>query len=98
VSVNCLDRHLLTRGDQVAYFWDGEPGDTESITFRDLHARVCRMANALRELGVRKGDPVAIYMGMVPELPVAMLACTRIGAPRTVVFAGFSRVQPGRDR
>ena len=91
VSVNCLDRHLLTRGDQVAYFWDGEPGDTESITFRDLHARVCRMANALRELGVRKGDPVAIYMGMVPELPVAMLACTRIGAPRTVVFAGFSR-------
>ncbi|CAB4999143.1 unannotated protein [freshwater metagenome] len=90
VSVNCLDRHLATKGDQVAYFWEGEPGDTESITFSDLHARVCRMANALRELGVRKGDPVAIYMGMVPELPVAMLACARIGAPHTVVFAGFS--------
>ncbi|MEW6582699.1 MAG: acetate--CoA ligase [Actinomycetota bacterium] len=89
-SVNCLDRHLPERGDKVAYHWEGEPGDTETITYRDLHARVCRLANALRRLGVGKGDPVAIYLGMVPELPVAMLACARIGAPHTVVFGGFS--------
>ena len=90
VSVNCLDRHLAERGDKVAYHWEGEPGDTETITYRDLHARVCRLANALRDLGIGKGDSVAIYMGMVPELPVAMLACARIGAPHTVVFGGFS--------
>jgi acetyl-CoA synthetase len=90
VSVNCLDRHLASQGDTVAFHWEGEPGETQTITYRDLHERVCRFANALRGLGVRKGDTVAIYMGMVPELPVAMLACARIGAPHTVVFGGFS--------
>ncbi len=90
VSVNCLDRHLADRGDRVAYHWEGEPGDTQTITYSDLHARVCRFANALRRLGVGKGDRVAIYMGMVPELPVAMLACSRIGAMHTVIFGGFS--------
>ena len=80
VSVNCLDRHLAEHGDKVAYHWEGEPGDTQAITYADLHARVCRFANALRAMGVGKGDRVAIYMGMVPELPVAMLACARIGA------------------
>jgi acetyl-CoA synthetase len=90
VSVNCLDRHLATQADKVAFHWEGEPGETQTITYGDLHERVCRFANALRGLGVRKGDAVAIYMGMVPELPVAMLACARIGAPHTVVFGGFS--------
>jgi len=89
-SANCLDRHLAERGDQVAYHWEGEPGDRADITYADLHARVCRMANALKELGVGRGDRVAIYLGMVPELPVAMLACARLGAPHTVVFGGFS--------
>ncbi|HJZ62470.1 MAG TPA: acetate--CoA ligase [Miltoncostaeaceae bacterium] len=97
VAANCLDRHLAKRGDKVAYYWEGEPGEKEAITYRDLHARVCRLANGLRELGVRKGDTVAIYMGMVPELPVAMLACARIGAPHTVVFGGFSS-EALRDR
>jgi acetyl-CoA synthetase len=90
VSVNCLDRHLAERRDKVAYHWEGEPGDTQTITYGDLHERVCRFANALRSLGVGKGDRVAIYLGMVPELPVAMLACTRVGAGHTVVFGGFS--------
>jgi acetyl-CoA synthetase len=90
VSANCLDRHLGTIGDKVAYHWEGEPGDTQTITYRDLHERVCRFANALKSLGVKRGDRVAIYLGMIPELPVAMLACARIGAPHTVVFGGFS--------
>ncbi len=90
VSVNCLDRHLADRGDKIAYRWEGEPGETETLTYRDLHERVCKLANAMRDAGVGKGDTVAIYMGMVPELPVAMLACARIGAPHTVVFGGFS--------
>jgi acetyl-CoA synthetase len=89
-SANCLDRHLATRGDKVAYHWEGEPGDTQTLTYRDLYERVCKLANALKALGVKRGDAVAIYMGMVPELPVAMLACARIGAPHTVVFGGFS--------
>jgi acetyl-CoA synthetase len=89
-SVNCLDRHLETRGDRVAYHWEGEPGDTQTITYRDLYERVCRLANGLRSLGVTRGDRVAIYLGMVPEIAVAMLACARIGAPHTVVFGGFS--------
>ncbi len=89
-SANCLDRHLAERGDRVAFYWEGEPGDAQEITYRDLYERVCRLANGLRELGVGKGDRVAIYLGMVPELPVAMLACARIGAPHTVVFGGFS--------
>ncbi|MFP5331301.1 MAG: acetate--CoA ligase [Acidimicrobiia bacterium] len=90
LSYNCLDRHLDTHGDKVAYHWVGEPGDTRTITYRQLHADVCRFANALKSLGVQKGDRVAIYMGMVPELAVAMLACARIGAVHSVVFGGFS--------
>ena len=92
VSYNCVDRHVENGlGDRVAYHWEAEPeGETRTITYADLQREVTRFANALRELGVRKGTPVAIYMGMVPELPAAMLACTRLGAPHTVVFGGFS--------
>jgi acetyl-CoA synthetase len=92
VCFNCVDRHVEAgRGDQIAFYWEGEPEDERrEITFADLQRDVVRFANALRRLGVRKGTPVAIYMGMVPELPVAMLACTRLGAPHTVVFGGFS--------
>jgi acetyl-CoA synthetase len=90
VSVNCLDRHVEATPDRVAYHWEGEPGDTRTITYRDLYEDVCRFAGALRDLGVRKGDRVAIYLGMVPELPVAMLACARIGATHSVVFGGFA--------
>jgi acetyl-CoA synthetase len=90
ISVNCLDRHLADHGDRVAYYWEGEPGEEKQITYRDLHAEVCRFANALKSLGIKKGDRVAIYLGMIPELPVAMLACARIGAPHSVVFGGFS--------
>ena len=90
-SYNCLDRHVEAGGgDKVAYHWEGEPGDTRTITYRDLYEETCRFANALKELGVRRGDRVAIYLGMVPELPVAMLACARIGAAHSVVFGGFS--------
>ena len=91
VSVNCLDRHLENGGgDKVAFHWEGEPGDPRTVSYRDLYVETCRFANALRSLGVGKGDRVAIYLGMVPELPVAMLACARIGAPHSVVFGGFS--------
>src|SRR5437773_4429255 len=90
VSYNCLDRHLETGGDKVAYHWEGEPGEERTLTYRDLYEDVCRFANALKGLGVRRGDRVAIYLGMVPELPVAMLACARIGAAHSVVFGGFS--------
>jgi acetyl-CoA synthetase len=92
VCFNCVDRHVTAgRGDKVAYYWEGEPEeDRREITFADLQREVVRFANALKRLGVRKGTPVAIYMGMVPELPIAMLACTRLGAPHTVVFGGFS--------
>jgi len=90
-SVNCLDRHVEAGGgDKVAYHWEGEPGDTRTLTYRDLLDEVSRLANGLRSLGVRKGDRVNIYLGMVPELPIAMLACARIGAPHSVVFGGFS--------
>ena len=89
-SVNCLDRHLETRGDQVAFHWEGEPGEQMAVTYRDLYERVCQLANGLRSRGVSRGDRVAIYLGMVPEIVVAMLACARIGAPHTVVFGGFS--------
>jgi len=90
-SYNCLDRHVEAGGgEKVAYHWEGEPGDTRTITYRDLYEETCRFANALKELGVRKGDRVAIYLGMIPELPVAMLACARIGAAHSVVFGGFS--------
>ena len=89
-SVNCLDRHLDTRGDQVAFYWEGEPDERVAITYRDLYERVCRLANGLRARGVGKGDRVAIYLGMIPEIVVAMLACARVGAPHTVIFGGFS--------
>jgi len=91
ISENCLDRHVAAgRGDKVAFHWEGEPGDTRTITYADLLADVQRFANVLKGLGVQKGDRVNIYMPMVPELPVAMLACARIGAPHSVVFGGFS--------
>ena len=92
VCFNCVDRHVEDgNGDQVAYFWEGEPEDERrTITFADLQREVVRFANALKKLGVAKGTPVGIYMGMVPELPIAMLACARLGAPHTVVFGGFS--------
>ena len=90
LSYNCLDRHLPEHGNEVAYRWIGEPGDARTLTYRDLAAEVGRFANALASLGVRRGDRVAIYMGMVPELPIAMLACARIGAVHSVVFGGFS--------
>jgi acetyl-CoA synthetase len=90
IAYNCLDRHLADGGDKIAYHWVGEPGDTRTITYRELSDEVNRFANGLRSLGVEKGDRVAIYMGMVPELPIAMLACARIGAPHSVIFGGFS--------
>jgi acetyl-CoA synthetase len=97
-SYNCLDRHVEAGGgDKVAYYWEGEPGEERTITYRDLLDEVSRFANALRSLGVTKGDRVAIYLGMIPELPVAMLACARIGAAHSVVFGGFS-AESLRDR
>jgi acetyl-CoA synthetase len=91
ISENCLDRHVKAgKGTKVAYHWEGEPGDTRTITYQDLLDETQRAANALKTLGVKKGDRVAIYMPMIPELPAAMLACARIGAPFTVVFGGFS--------
>jgi acetyl-CoA synthetase len=92
VCFNCVDRHVQAgNGGKVAYYWEGEPeDDRREITFADLQDEVVRFANALKELGVEKGTPVGIYMGMVPELPIAMLACARLGAPHTVVFGGFS--------
>ena len=90
-SYNCLDRHVEAGGgDKVAYHWEGEPGEQRTITYKELLDEVSRFANALKSLGVARGDRVAIYLGMVPELPVAMLACARIGAPHSVVFGGFS--------
>ncbi|WP_066515224.1 acetate--CoA ligase [Curtobacterium ammoniigenes] len=91
VAVNCLDRHVAAGlGDRVAFYFEGEPGDSRTITYRELTDDVCRAANALTDLGVRAGDRVAIYMPMIPETVVAMLACARLGAPHTVVFGGFS--------
>jgi acetyl-CoA synthetase len=92
IAYNCVDRHVEAgRGDKVAYFWEGEPvDDRRTLTFGDLQREVVRFANGLKGLGVKKGTPVGIYMGMVPELPIAMLACARLGAPHTVVFGGFS--------
>jgi len=90
-SVNCIDRHLETRADQVAIIWEGDdPNEDASITYRELHDRVCRLANVLKDRGVKKGDRVCIYMPMIPEAAYAMLACTRIGAIHSVVFGGFS--------
>jgi acetyl-CoA synthetase len=91
VSVNCLDRHLEKNGDKVAYTWEGdEPGENRSVTYREMYEETCRLANYLLSKGIKKGDRVAIYMGMVPELAVAMLACARIGAVHSVIFGGFS--------
>ena len=91
VSENCLDRHLEAgRSDKMALIWEGENGDSRSYTYRDLHAEVCKLANSLKSLGVKKGDRVVIYLPMIPEAAIAMLACARIGAPHSVVFGGFS--------
>jgi acetyl-CoA synthetase len=90
-SANCIDRHLATRGDQTAILWEGDdPGEDRRVTYRQLHEAVCRLANALKAQGVRKGDRVTIYLPMIPEAAVAMLACARIGAIHSVVFGGFS--------
>ncbi|CAK6694731.1 acetate--CoA ligase [Synechococcus sp. BA-124 BA4] len=98
VSYNCLDRHLDgPRAEKTALIWEGEPGDSRRFTYRDLHAEVCRAANALKALGIGKGDLVALYMPMVPEAAIAMLACARLGAPHSVVFGGFS-AEALRDR
>jgi acetyl-CoA synthetase len=90
-AYNCLDRHVMQgRGDRVAFYFEGEPGDTQTITYADLLSRVCQAANALKALGVKQGDRIAIYMPMIPEAAVAMLACARLGAMHSVVFGGFS--------
>ncbi|MCP1364923.1 acetate--CoA ligase, partial [Halomonas sp. BBD48] len=90
-SVNCLDRHLETRGDQPAIIWEGDdPNQSKTLTYRELHAQTCQLANALKELGIGKGDVVTLYMPMIPEAAMAMLACARIGAIHSVVFGGFS--------
>jgi len=91
VAYNCIDRHLHTRGDQVAIIWEGDdPAESKTITYRELHDEVCRMANIMRNRGVEKGDRVTIYMPMIPEAAYAMLACARLGAIHSVVFGGFS--------
>ena len=98
VSVNCLDRHVRGwRRNKAAFIWEGEPGEERVLTFADLYREVNRFANAMKRLGVRKGDRVTIYMPMIPELPIALLACARIGAPHSVVFGGFS-AESLRDR
>jgi acetyl-CoA synthetase len=97
LSTNCLDRHLATRGDKRALVWEGEPGEVRTLTYRELHAEVCRAANALQALGIVKGDRVAIYMPLVPELAVSLLACARLGATHSVIFGGFSS-EAIRDR
>tara|TARA_B100000315_G_scaffold1409_2_gene1288 strand:+ start:645 stop:2603 length:1959 start_codon:yes stop_codon:yes gene_type:complete len=98
VSYNCIDRHLTSaRRNKAALIWEGEPGDWKVYTYWDLYREVCRFANGLKSLGVKKGERVTIYMPMVPELPIAMLACARIGAPHSVIFGGFS-AESIRDR
>ena len=91
ISYNCLDRHLTTwRKNKAALIWEGEPGDSRTLTYAQLHREVCQMANVIKDLGVKKGDRVGIYMPMIPEAAIAMLACARIGAAHSVVFGGFS--------
>ena len=98
ISYNCLDRHLTTwRRNKAALIWEGEPGDSRTLTYAQLHREVCQFANALKHLGVQKGDRVGIYMPMIPEAAIAMLACARIGAAHSVVFGGFS-AEALRDR
>src|SRR5260370_5832707 len=91
LSYNCLDRHVQTwRKNKAAIIWESEPGEVRTLTYQQLHREVQKLANGLKSLGVNKGDRIAIYMGMTPELAIAMLACARIGAPHTVLFGGFS--------
>ncbi|HEY8203841.1 MAG TPA: AMP-binding protein, partial [Pyrinomonadaceae bacterium] len=91
ISYNCLDRHLATaRRNKAALIWEGEPGDTRTLTYQQLHSEVCRFANVLKNVGVQKGDRVALYLPLIPELAISMLACARIGATHSVVFGGFS--------
>ena len=98
VSVNCLDRHVRTaRRNKAALIWEGEPGDRRTLTYCDLYRQVCQFANVLKSLGVKRGDRVAIYLPLIPELAIAMLACARIGAVHSVVFGGFS-AESLRDR
>ena len=98
VAYNCLDRHVATpRKTKAAIIWEGEPGDSRVLTYWDLYREVNRFAAALKRAGVKKGDRVTIYMPMVPELPIAMLACARIGAPHSVIFGGFAP-EAVRDR
>ncbi|MCI0366082.1 MAG: acetate--CoA ligase, partial [Phycisphaerales bacterium] len=98
ISHNCLDRHLKTwRKNKVAILWEGEPGDVRALSYQMLHREVCRFANVLKSLGLKKGDCATIYMGMTPELPIAMLACARMGVTHNVVFGGFS-AEALRDR
>lgn len=98
ITYNCLDRHLKTwRKNKAALIWEGEPGDSRTFTYAQLHREVCQFANVLKQLGVKKGDRVGIYMPMIPEAAIAMLACARIGAPHSVVFGGFS-AEALRDR
>ncbi len=97
ITESCLDRHVEANPDKVAFYFEGEPGDSRVITYKELYEEVCQLANGLADLGVQKGDRVAIYMGMIPELPIALLACARLGAPHSVVFGGFSS-ESLRDR
>ncbi|MGI8549426.1 MAG: AMP-binding protein, partial [Dehalococcoidia bacterium] len=97
ISYNCLDRHLETRGDKPAIIWEGEPGEQRTFTYRELYAEVCKFANVLKGLGINQGDRVGIYMPMIPETAIAMLACTRIGAVHSVIFGGFA-AEAVRDR
>jgi acetyl-CoA synthetase len=98
ISYNCLDRHLTTwRKNKAALIWEGEPGDSRTLTYAQLHREVCQFANVLKQLGIQKGDRIGIYMPMIPEAAIAMLACARIGAPHSVVFGGFS-AEALRDR
>ncbi|WP_284223926.1 AMP-binding protein, partial [Brevundimonas denitrificans] len=91
VSANCIDRHLETKGDRTAIIWEGdEPTDDKTLTYRELHREVCKLSNVLKARGIKKGDRVTIYMPMIVEAAIAMLACTRIGAVHSVVFGGFS--------
>jgi acetyl-CoA synthetase len=98
ISYNCLDRHLTTwRRNKAAIIWEGEPGDSRTLTYAQLHREVCQFANVMKHLGIKKGDRVGIYLPMIPEAAIAMLACARIGAPHSVVFGGFS-AEALRDR
>src|SRR3990172_11785869 len=91
ISYNCLDRHLMTwRKNKAALIWEGEPGENRILTYQELHREVCKFSNILKSIGIIPGDRVVIYMPMIPELPIAMLACARIGATHSVIFGGFS--------